>query len=182
MPSFPHIPVHREHLSQPPILPNRATSSYNNPNFVIPPSSPHMNDYHRISPSPPFVPHIPHTPSPQPQVSFPPNQPYQQAGLPQPGPVQYVYYIPQPVPSPSPSISVSKNLPSVSHIPVLTNEADFFAWDEGVTSLLRANGVIGHIMDPAEPLDPDRPDRVPSAMPVLPLSPTPVDIASLTRW
>ena len=49
-------------------------------------------------------------------------------------------------------------------------------------SLLRANGVIGHIMDPAEPIDPDRPDRVPSAIPVLPLSLTPVNIASLTRW
>ena len=47
MPSFPHIPVHREHLSQPPNrnLPNPTASSYNNPNFVVPPSSP------------PFIPH-----------------------------------------------------------------------------------------------------------------------------
>ena len=62
------------------------------------------------------------------------------------------------------------------------NKADFFAWDEGVTSLLHANGLIGHILDPMDPIDPTRPDRVPSVMPVLPLSPTSADITCLTRW
>ena len=184
MPSFPHIPMRREHLSQPAnyILP---TSSYNNPNFVAPPSTPLRNDYNHVPSSPPF---IPHTPSPHPQIPFPQHQQYPQTNLPHQAPVQYVYYVPQTVPSPShsPSIpvsfSASKNLPTVSHVPVLTNKADFFVWDEGITSLLRANGLIGHILDPAEPLDPARPDRVPNVMPVLPLLPTPADVTSLTRW
>ena len=112
------------------------------------------------------------------------HQQYQNPTLPPSAPVQYIYYVPQPVqtPSPSPTIPVPKTLPTVSHVPVLTNKADFFAWDEGVTSLLRANGLIGHILDSADPVDPTRPDCVPRIMPVLPLSPTPADIACLTCW
>ncbi|KAF8810330.1 hypothetical protein BYT27DRAFT_7092250 [Phlegmacium glaucopus] len=63
-------------------------------------------------------------------------------------PVQYVYCLPPPSSSSS-SASPSKPLPSVSHIPLLTNKFDFFTWDDAVTSLLRANGLIGHILDPS---------------------------------
>lgn len=36
---------------------------------------------------------------------------------------------------------VSKALPSITNIPLLTSKIDFFAWDEGVTTLLRANAI-----------------------------------------
>ena len=81
-----------------------------------------------------------------------------------------------------PSHPVPRSLPSVAHISILTNKADFFAWDEGVTSLLRAHGLLGHILDSNLPPDPSRPDRVPSVMPILALSPTPDELATLTRW
>jgi Reverse transcriptase (RNA-dependent DNA polymerase) len=93
-------------------------------------------------------------------------------------PTQYVYY----VPSPSPQSFAPKTLPSVAHIPILTSKVDFFPWDEAVTSLLRANGIIGHILDPLEPVDPSRPDQIPISMPVLPATPTQADLADLSRW
>ncbi|KAF8804819.1 hypothetical protein BYT27DRAFT_7024238, partial [Phlegmacium glaucopus] len=71
---------------------------------------------------------------------------------------------------------------SVSHIPLLTNKFDFFAWDDAVTSLLRANGLIGHILDPSEVPDPSCPDRVPVPLPILPVSSTQADLTALTRW
>jgi hypothetical protein len=46
------------------------------------------------------------------------------------------------------------------HIPILTSKLDFFAWDESVTSLLRAHGLLGHILDPTETLNLMRPDWV----------------------
>jgi hypothetical protein len=73
-------------------------------------------------------------------------------------------------------------LPSVSHILLLTSKIDLFAWDEAVTLLLRANGIIGHILDPTEPTDLSRPDRIPIPMPILPPSPTQNDLADLSRW
>ena len=96
-------------------------------------------------------------------------------------PTQYVithtHYLPLPVSPPLP-------VPSVAHTPLLTNKFYFFAWDDVVTSLLRASGLIGHIqvLDPSEPLDQSRPDRKPSILPVLPPSPTAGDISVLKRW
>ena len=78
--------------------------------------------------------------------------------------------------------SFSKTLPSVAHIPTLTSKLDFFAWDEGVTSLIRANGLIGHILDPSEPVDPNRPDRVPTSMPVLSIPPLAQELVDLNHW
>ena len=75
-----------------------------------------------------------------------------------------------------------KTLPTVIHIPILTSKLDFFAWDEGVTSLIQANGLIGHILDPLESVDPSRPDRMPALMPILPIPASSQDIANLTRW
>jgi hypothetical protein len=75
-----------------------------------------------------------------------------------------------------------KTLPSVSHIPILTSKVDFFAWDRAVTSLLHANEIIGHILDPLKPIDPTHPDRIPLPMPVLLSSLTPADLANLSQW
>lgn len=106
------------------------------------------------------------------------SQPQLQTQL---NPPQYVslfthtHYLPLPA---SPPLSV----PSVAHIPLLTNKFDFFTWDDVVTSLLRASRLIGHILDLSEPLDQSRPDRKPSILPVLPLSPTAGDFAALKRW
>ena len=78
--------------------------------------------------------------------------------------------------------SFSKTLPSVAHIPTLTSKLDFFAWDEGITSLIRANGLIGHILDPSEPVDPNRPDRTPAIMPVLSIPPLAQELVDLNHW
>jgi len=84
--------------------------------------------------------------------------------------------------SPFSSHTSSKTLPSVSHISLLNSKSDFHTWDEGITSLLRHLGLLGHILDPSEPLDPSRPDRVPFPEPILPASPTPTKLIAFTRW
>ena len=87
------------------------------------------------------------------------------------------------MPSPSPSsVSLSKTLPTVTHIPVLTSKLDFFPWDEGVNALIRANGLIGHILDPSAFVDPTRPDLAPNPAPVLSMSSSPRDIEASNRW
>ncbi|KAF8809154.1 hypothetical protein BYT27DRAFT_7024699, partial [Phlegmacium glaucopus] len=73
-------------------------------------------------------------------------------------------------------------LPSVAHILLLTNKFNFFAWDNAVTLLLQANGLIGHILDPSEIPDPSHPDCIPALLPALPVSPTPADLSMLTCW
>ena len=106
------------------------------------------------------------------------SQPQSQAQL-NPNPPQYVYHTPSLPPVAASPLPI---VPDVAHIPLLTNKLDFFAWDDVVTSLLRASGLIGHILDPSEPLDQSRPDRIPSILPVLPPSPTAADLAALKRW
>jgi hypothetical protein len=181
--SFSHIPINRDHLSRPPpLFHSNPVSSYNNPNFIPPPLPSSFQtpiQRHQI-PSNVFPQH-------NQNQQFVPNQLNQnQQFIPHPSnnqlPIQYVYYVPSAsATSPSPS-SHSKTLPSVTHIPVLTSKLDFFAWDESVTSLLRAHGLLGHILDPTEPLDPMRPDRVPRPLPILPATPTSKDLAELTAW
>jgi len=136
---------------------------------------------------PPFV---------APYVSGIPHQPIMNTpshALPPPStalhnpPIQYVYCLPTPSAPFSPtshssSHTPSRTLPSVSHISILNSKSDFHTWDEGVTSLLRHLGLLGHILDPSEPLDPSRPDRVPLPEPILPASPTPAALTTFTRW
>jgi len=189
----PHFPcAFPAHSSSRPASAPPAPSSplivYNTTNFSVPvfnplsiqlPYSPHNSS---LIP-PPFIapmnmPHqsIPNAPSHA--LPFPSYNP----------PVQYVYCLPgpstpfSPTPSHSTSHISSKTLPSVSHISLLNSKSDFHTWDEGVTSLLRHLGLLGHILDPSEPLDPSRPDRVPLSEPVLPASPTPAKLAAFTRW
>ncbi|KAF8813972.1 hypothetical protein BYT27DRAFT_7250838, partial [Phlegmacium glaucopus] len=195
-PRFSHIPINREHLSEPPIayfsntVPfSSSYSSYNNPGFTVPPKQYKHPPLHEPPvfrpplpkyPIPSFNPislqlsshslptsiqsHPPFSSNPNPIINPQPNQ----APLPNSGPIQYVYCLPPPPPSSSQLLPSSKTLPSVSHIPLLTNKFDFFAWDDAVTSLLRANGLIGHIMDPSETPDPSRLDRIPAPLPLLP--------------
>jgi hypothetical protein len=68
------------------------------------------------------------------------------------------------------------------HIPILTSKLDFFAWDESVTSLLRAHGLLGHILDPTKPLDPMQPNQVPKPLPILPATLMSKDLVELTTW
>ena len=83
---------------------------------------------------------------------------------------------------PSSPLSSSKTLPTVTHIPFLTSKHDFFPWDEAVSSLIRANGLIGHILDPLTYVDPTRPDIAPSPPPVLSISSTAREIEASNRW
>ena len=188
-PYYSHIPMNRDYLSQPNNIPNSSSTSYNNPNFVIPPqqhispvNSPILSPSYLHTPTQHHLPFLHPSPPPPPQ-HVPPF--IHQSAAP---PVQYVYYVPQtqpqPLPPSPPLPSFTKTLPSISHlhVPTLSNKADFAAWDEGVTSSLRAHGLLGHILAPSTPLDSTRPDRTSCPMPILPLSPTAADLASLTHW
>ena len=84
-------------------------------------------------------------------------------------------------PLPLPAVS-STSLPTVTHIPVLTSKLDFFAWDEGINSLIRANNLIGHILDPSVNVDPTRPDLAPTPAPVLSIFSTTQEIDASNRW
>ena len=88
---------------------------------------------------------------------------------------------PLPSSSPAPATS-SKTLPTVTHITILTSKLDFFAWDEGVTSLIRANNLFGHIQDPSARVDPTRPDLAPSPPPILTTTSSVREIEASNRW
>ena len=166
-------------------------TSYNNPSFVIPRSS--SPTLYRTS----ATPHIQYLPNPH---GPPPPIPPRPSSVSSPMHTNFVHH-PQPVrlptvrpPSTQPvchahchsssssSSVLSKTLPTVTHIPLLTSKTDFYAWDEGVTSLLRANGLLSHILDPSEPLDLSRPDRMPSPPPILPPHPLREDIGVFNLW
>lgn len=194
--ALPDVPIpsrFRAHNHSPfsrPLPHPSSFTSYNNPSFAMPP------------PPPPTIYH--HGPSlPNPQThSQPPFYHHQPAYIP-PTYTQFLppaptFHLPQvshslpasvpvPIPSPSPSssshvVSLSKTLPTVTHIPVLTSKHDFFPWDEGVHALIRANGLIGHILDPSAYVDPSRPDLAPTPLPLLTTSSSPRDIEASNRW
>jgi hypothetical protein len=198
-----YIPVNRDYLSKPlfrPSLQPSSFTSYNNPAFALPSVPLHSQLPHAFISTAPPPSHIPDpiaTSHPQ------SNQfPYQTQSSSQAPPFSSAYIPPfinqfpyhnfysqpsapfpnvRPVPTPSSfnqTTHIPKTLPSVAHIPTLTNKFDFFAWDEAVTSLICANGLLGHILDPSEPLDPARPDRVPAPLPALPVPSSPADVAA----
>ena len=70
----------------------------------------------------------------------------------------------------------------MTHIPILMSKHDFFPWDQGVQALIRANGLIGHILDPSLYVDLSRPDLAPSPVPILTTSSLPLDIEALNCW
>jgi hypothetical protein len=167
-------------------------SSYNNPTFAIPPR-PSRTTYNQSRP-------LPDAPTLGPPPPIPPRM-YSHPSYPVPqAPAPFVHQQPTYMPSQpafdpfmphdhtlqtslaSPTVSLSKTLPSVTHIPVLTSKNDFFPWDEGVHALIRANGLIGHILDPSAHVDPSRPDLAPTPPPVLSLTSMPSDVAASNRW
>jgi hypothetical protein len=163
----PYIPINQ------PYIPNDQS------HYPIPhqhPPLPFMQPSFATAP-PPFISHVPPN---VPHYSPPFAHPYPPPSFPNP-PIQYVYCLPPPNSQASP-FSQSKTLPSVTHISILTSKSDFYAWDEGVTSLLQHLGLLGHILDPGKPLDHSRPDRVPVPEPVLTAMPTPQELAASKRW
>lgn len=118
----------------------------------------------------------------------PPNIPIQ---YPIPNPlqnpvlIQYVY-LPAPPHSVIPEVpslpSTPKSLPMITSIPLLNLKTDFYAWDEGVSTLLHHLGIQGHILDPSAVVNPQRPDLSPSHWPVLSEPPTPLELAAFNRW
>ena len=191
IPSNPHpyyntYAYHRNSNSLPRSFPPPSSStSYNNPSFAIPPPihNNHSPNFLRNNISPVRAPPAPRiSPFVQRQpayTQFPPNQPAHIPSFSSPN-TQIHYYLPHPsLSSPSTLSPVSKALPTTTHIPLLTSKLDFYPWDEGVTTLIRANGLIGHIL---EVPDFNRPDRVPLPMPILPVNPSPDDLADFNRW
>ena len=187
VPSNPHPyynTYHQNHMNSLPrhFPPTSSSTSYNNPSFAIPPPPPAFSHSNRPAytqfraPAPPISPFIQCQPA---YPEFLPNQPAYMPPFPPPN-TQIHYYLPHPSSSSSSTLSpVFKALPSTTHIPTLLGKLDFYPWDEAVTTLLRANGLIGHILDVP---DFNRPDRVPVPMPILSANPTPDDLADFNRW
>ena len=123
-------------------------------------------------PQPPLADHLPYP-------IHPPYDPHTPLHYQNP-PIQYVY-VPTP-PSDTSLPSPSKSLPVITTIHSLNSKSDFFAWDEGVCTLLRLLGIHGHIVDPALPVDPLCPDQSPALMPPLSQPPTPAEMKAFTRW
>ena len=156
-------------------------SSYNNPSFAVPPPPQPPQAFYNTTRLPNTT--LLNQPPPIPNQGQPPfanQQPVHAHYAPPhtfiPASQPVAYHQPVPVSSPSPSLSlplpigVSKTLPTVTHIPILTSKHDFFPWDEGVQALIRANGLIGHILDPMASVNPSRPDLAPTPPPILSMS------------
>ena len=183
-------------------------SSYNNPSFSIPPNSPRNLPYsvtplptnispHRLGPPPPipprpFIPdqHLfnyhsqpPYSASASHHGVYPSTIPFPSSFYPHQEDHHLYRFPSSPISSSTASLHpLSKTLPTVTHIPLLTSKHDFFPWDEGVQALIRANGLIGHILDPSSFVDPSRPDLAPSPVPVLSTSSSPLEIEASNRW
>jgi Reverse transcriptase (RNA-dependent DNA polymerase)/GAG-pre-integrase domain len=168
-------------------------SSYNNPSFAVPPPPQPPQAFYNTTRLPNTT--LLNQPPPIPNQGQPPfanQQPVHAHYAPPhtfiPASQPVAYHQPVPVSSPSPSLSlplpigVSKTLPTVTHIPILTSKHDFFPWDEGVQALIRANGLIGHILDPMASVNPSRPDLAPTPPPILSMSSSPREIEASNRW
>ena len=190
----PGGPSHTFHLPPVPV-PSRhyaynhpINTSYNNPSFSPPPltsptvyRTPHnIHDRDPLGPPPPLPPRLNRPLSVSPRIHTNIHHP-QQARI---APAQDFLHPPtcHSHCHSHTSSSTIKTLPTVTHIPLLTSKTDFFAWDEGVTTLLRANGLLGHILDPSEPMDLSRPDRMASPPPVLPHHALREEIAQFNSW
>ena len=164
----PLLPPPQISHSRPPLPPQPQLNpaySHHYPSTFNPP--PVINQYSQPPYNPPPV-----------FTQFPSTQPVYQH---QPVPVQYFNQLP-PVPVTSPTPSSLKALPTVTHIQILTSKADFFAWDEGVNTLIRAYNLLGHILEPSAFVDPARPDLAPTPAPVLSIMSSPQDIEASNRW
>ena len=163
-------------MPQPPPPPPRI-----HPRNVFPPQQqydPTYIRYPQMHNPPPAFNHLPQTTyNPPPAFNqFPPVQLVYQH---QPQPVQYFNQIP---PDTLHTTSSSKALPTVTHIQPLTFKADFFVWDDSVTTLIRAYNLLSHILEPSAYVDPNRPDLAPTPAPVLSIMSSPQDIEASNRW
>ena len=167
---------HSSHVSQPqnnhsPHAYNHSPHAYNHTQPVYNHSQPAYNHVPPIQP--------PYYTQPLPNTFLHQNLPAHALPLPSSSLPAHVLPLPSSLPV---TCSASKTLPTVTHISILTSKLDFFAWDEGVTSLLRANNLIGHILEPSTYVDPARPDLVPIPPPVLSTVSTASEIDASNRW
>ena len=86
--------------------------------------------------------------------------PYHGPPVPFSGPAPYFHNN-----SHSNSLPSVRNLPTLTHIPILSSRLDFAARDSGVHSTLRSLGLVGHIASQDNPVDPLRHDMLPSFPP-----------------
>ena len=175
-PQTPTVPHSFPYHFHPPIANTRL------PSYDRPPHPPPLHRLHELNqPLPSRYPQP--SGSPQPYIPYPPQHSYLPQGplqYPLP-PVQYIY-LPAP-PEDTPLLAPSsKSLPVITTIHSLNSKSDFYAWDEGVCTLLRLLGIHGHIVDPAFPVDPLCPEMSPALPPVLSQPPTPSELKALTRW
>ena len=158
----------------PPVPPNSSHfQSQAYPVFNVPRPSSQVDHQQPayIQPQPAYIP---------PQSAYIHSQPAYDPVLPQ---THSLYqHLPLPPSAISTIVSSSKALPTVTHIQILNSKSDFFLWDDGVQALIRANGLIGHILDPSAYVDPSRPDLAPTPLPVLSMSSTPPEIEASNRW
>ena len=190
LPPHPPLPPHPTLPPCPPLV-QRSPISPTRP--FVPPFPPCVNSQPHFDPSQhaynhfqPAYTHQPEYDSQPASHHFPPVYNNHPPYIP---PVQPFYQLPALPPvsprSTSPVSSTSlKNLPTVTHIPILNLKQDFFAWDEGVTSLIHANSLLGHILNPSSYVDPIRPDLAPNPLrlPVLSMTSSPQEIEVSNWW
>ena len=75
-----------------------------------------------------------------------------------------------------------KTLPLVAHIPLLTGQADFGTWNDGIQTLILHLGYLGHISDPPPSGLNPLPDCVPTHMPVLSATSTADEHTAYRFW
>ena len=168
-PPAPSIPV------LPPPLPN-IPPQHNQPPQFPPHMPPLQPPYHPQAPpygGGPFS-QFPHSSSYPPNYSFLPNYVL-------PPPVSgFTHFAPNNFSSNSPS-SV-RNLPTLTHIPILSSRLDFAAWDSGIRSTLRSLGLVGHIASQDDPVDPLRHDTFPSYPPRVVDQHNQAELVAYQRW
>jgi len=168
-PPAPSIPV------PPPPLPN-IPPQHNQPPQFPPHMPPLQPPYHPQAP--PYggalFSQFPHPSSYPPNYSFLPNYVL-------PPPVSgFTHFAPNNFSSNSPS-SV-RNLPTLTHIPILSSRLDFAAWDSGIRSTLRSLGLVGHIASQDDPVDPLRHDTFPSYPPRVVDQRNQAELVAYQRW
>jgi hypothetical protein len=194
---LPHVPDfyhHRRNELHTPTVPHSFSNNVQpHVHFPVPPLY-HDTPLHPVSPRihpynmadvnhPPLAAH--HAPHPQHLQPYPPfsshsYQPHIPLSYPNPH-IQYVY-VPAPPTDTSLLTPPSKSLPVITSIHILNSKSDFYAWDEGVCTLLRLLGIHGHIVDPSLPVNLLNPSLSPALPPCLSQPPTPAELKALTRW
>ena len=193
--SLPSSPSYHFHVPMTPThripMPPSASNFLHQQRFSAqsPALSPHIpleDPFHRDEP--PHLQYNAHTNvNSRQSYNMPDVRSYFQSGLgpPPPIPPRPVLSRPQTHPCQEPTasmVTVSKTLPSVAHIPLLTGQVDFGAWNNGVRTLILHLGYLGHISDPPLSGRDPLPDHIPSYMPVLSTTSTQDEHAAHRLW